>query len=279
MEEIARNVYIERIYSGVVLGVLKLNHGILMVDAPFCVNDQQSWRVKISNLGGGIDKMLLMLDTQIDRAMGIHAMETKVLVHQNAIDIISSKPTNPHRQGKGIGADIERFNIPATIKWKAPSLTYTNEVSIHWDKAPLVVSHKPGAHMAGSWLRYDAEHVVFVGDSVILDQPPFLAWSDLDCWLKELAYLESDFFKDYQIIAGREGVVNSGSLNRLVEFLNRVKVEVKSLLRQENWRDGINAVVSTLMAYFVFDYQLDTLYRNRLNWGLKQYIKNHCPVE
>ena len=206
-------------------------------------------------------------------------METNVLVHQNAIDIISRKPRNPRCQRKGIGADIERFGIPATIEWKVPSLTYTNEVTIHWDNAPLVVSHKPGAHIAGSWLRYDAENVVFVGDSVILDQPPFLAWSDLDCWLKELAYLESDFFKDYQIIAGREGVVNSGSINRLVEFLNRVKIEVKSLLLQENWRDDLNAVVSILMQYFVFDYQLDALYRNRLNWGLKQYIKNHCPVE
>ena len=178
-----------------------------------------------------------------------------------------------------MGAEVDRYDLPATIKWIEPRLTYTNEISIHWDKTPLVVSHKPGAHIAGSWLRYDAEHVVFVGDSVILDQPPFLAWSDLDCWLKELAYLGTSFLKDYKIISSRDGVVNSGSVYNMINFLTRVKEEVKSLLLQENWRDSINAVVSVLLEYFVFNRQLAALYRNRLTWGLEQYIQNRIPVQ
>jgi len=279
LEEIARNVYIEKKYPGVVLGVLKLNHGILMVDAPFQVNDQQSWRIKVSNLGGGIDKLLVMLDTQIDRVIGIHAMGTNVLAHQNSIEIMNKKPTITRGQDRRMGAEIELFALSASIEWIAPSLTYTDEVFIHWDNTSLLVSHKPGAHIAGSWLRYDSEKVIFVGDSVILSQPPFLAWSDLDRWLEELAYLQTDFFKDYKLISGREGVVSSGSINKLVEFLNRVKVEVKSLLLRENWRDGIPSAVFGLLKHFVFDPKLDTLFRKRLTWGLEQYIQNHYPVE
>lgn len=279
MEEIARNVYIERKYSGVVLGVLKLHHGILMVDAPFRVTDQQSWRTKITNLGGGIDKLLVMLDTHIDRAMGIHAMATNVLAHKNAVDIMRNKPILKRCKDIGMGADTALYDLSANVVWAEPNLTYTDDVSIHWDKTQLIVSHQPGAHIAGSWLRYDAENVIFVGDSVLLDQPPFLACSDLDRWLEELAYLGTDFFKDFKIISGREGVVMSESINKMTEFLNRVKACVKSLLLQENWRNGITAAVTMLMKHFVFDQQLDALFRKRLTWGLEQYIQKHYLVE
>lgn len=277
MEEIAHNIFIESSYPGVVLGVLKLKHGVMMVDAPFRSQDQQSWQARVVNLGGGVDKVLVMLDTHIDRTLGISAMEANVLGHENSVEIIRERPTTVRGQDIDVGADWETYDPPVTIRWVAPNMTYTDKVFINWDDGPIVLSHQPGAHFAGSWLQYDAEKIIFVGDSLVINQPPFLAWADLDQWLKELAWLESDIFKGYQIVGGRNGLISATSIEQMIEFLEKTKENVDDLVAEDHLTDKISAVVPDLLKTLTFDKSLAEFYENRLSWGLKQYIKRHYP--
>lgn len=277
MEEIANNIYIDRSFPGVVLGVLKLKHGLLMVDTPFRGKDQHSWRAKVNNLGGGVDKLLVMLDTHIDRTLGIHAMEYSVLGHKNAVEILKNRPTTLHAQDIETGADWEPYKLPTSVQWTLPNMTYTDDVYIYWDVEPIKVSHQPGAHWAGSWLIYEAEKVVFVGDSVVLDQPPFLAWSNIDLWLEELAWLGSDSFKGYKIVSGRNGVIRSESIESLMNILSKTKEIVEDLSKKDDLVDEINIAVTDLMDAFDSNQALNDLYKNRLMWGLAHYIQRHYP--
>lgn len=275
MEEIANNIYIDRSFPGVVLGVLKLKHGLLMVDSPFRVKDQLSWRAKMVNLGGGVDKLLVMMDTHIDRTLGINAMEYSVLGHKNAVEILKNRSTTARATDIEAGADWEHYELPLNIQWALPDMTYTEEVSIYWDNETINVSHRPGAHWAGSWLIYEAEKVIFVGDSVVLDQPPFFAWSDIDLWLEELAWLQSDSFVGYKIVSGRNGVVRSESIQGLMAFLSKTKKIVEDLAKKDDLMDQIITVVPDLMDEIDCNQALKGLYENRLMWGLTQYIQRH----
>lgn len=273
MEEIANNIYIDRSYPGVVLGVLKLKHGLLMVDTPFRVKDQHSWRAKAANLGGGVDKLLVMLDTHLDRTLGIHAMEYSVLGHKNAVKILNSRSTTARAQDIQAGADWEHYELPLTIQWDLPDMTFSKEVFIYWDNEPIKVSHQPGGHWAGSWLIYEAEKVVFVGDSVVLEQPPFLAWSNIDLWLEELTWLQSDSFKGYTIISGRNGIIRSESIGDLINFLTKTKKIVEDLSHKDDLINEITMVIPDLMDKFDYNHTLNELYKNRLMWGLAQYVQ------
>ena len=44
MKEIARDVFIENSYAGVVLGVVRTAHGLIMIDAPFRLEDIKAWK-------------------------------------------------------------------------------------------------------------------------------------------------------------------------------------------------------------------------------------------
>jgi glyoxylase-like metal-dependent hydrolase (beta-lactamase superfamily II) len=275
MEAIGKNVYLESGNPGVVLGVLKSDHGLLMIDAPFRLEDQRTWRSYLINLGGGVDKLLVMLDTHIDRTLGIRAMESNVLGHENSVEILNNRPTSARGQDIDAGADWEPFDLPANIRWVVPDMTYSDTLSVYWDEHPVVLRHRPGAHTAGTWLQYDVEKILFVGDSVVLHQPPFLAWSDLNIWLEELELLGSETYKDYKIVSGRNGVLKLRSIEKMREFLVDVKEVVEKVASKDGSVDALLAEVPALLKGLSFNKSLTQLYHNRLAWGLEQYYKRH----
>ncbi len=277
MEEIANNVFIENNYPNVVLGVLKLDHGLLMVDAPFRGPNLMSWRKKLISLGGGIDKILVMLDSHIDRTLGIPAMEFKVLGHQNVVDIIGKRPTTARGQDVDAGADWEADDLPENIHWALPDITYKDELLIYWNDEPVIITHQPGAHIAGSWVRYNAEKVIFVGDSVVVNQPPFLAWSDLDIWLQELDWLKSEAFNGYKIVSGRNAVVKPHWIDQLVDFLTAIKARIPTLAMRDGRVEAITDAVSQLIKELDYEKTLTDPYVNRLVWGLEHYLQRHYP--
>ena len=89
MEEIAQNIFIEQSYPGVVSSVLRLRHGLLMIDSPFLADDRQSWQQKLVNLGGGVSRLLVLLDSHMDRLLGVPLSELPILAHENVLQIIA----------------------------------------------------------------------------------------------------------------------------------------------------------------------------------------------
>src|ERR1051326_8026531 len=67
MREIARQVYIEDQYPGVVLGAISLPHGLIQIDAPPSPEDGRSWRASLLNLNSGVERILVNLDAHPDR--------------------------------------------------------------------------------------------------------------------------------------------------------------------------------------------------------------------
>jgi hypothetical protein len=273
MEEIANNIFIEKGYPGVITAVLRLSQGLLMVDAPYRVDDQVSWRQKLQSMGGGSGRLMVMLDTHTDRLLGIQSIDFPVLAHQKTLDIIQTLPMTQRATEVKPGLVSESQESLQNLRWTVPDMMYTHQVSIYWDQAPVVITHQPGGHFAGSWVRYDPEKVIFIGDSVVIHQPPFLGWADLDRWIDELHWLCSDTLLGYKIINGRNGLVRRTSIIKLINFLTTVKGLVNELLEMDNREAGIAQIAPKLLREFSFEYHMTEFYKSRLMWGLKQLIK------
>lgn len=280
MEEIANNVYLESGYPGVVLGTLRFEEGLVLIDAPFRLEDQRTWQTNLLHLGGGASKMLVMLDTHIDRTLGVRGMDLIVIGHENSLEILRDRPTTARGQDLEAGADWEPFDLPQNIRWATPDMTYTQDLLLYWDDKPVLLTHHPGSHAAGTWLQYDAEKVLFVGDSIVLNQPPFLAWADIDLWLSDLDLLESDAYKRYTIISGRNGVVKLKSITRMRTFLTSVREAVQGVSDEEGALLPLLEQVPALLKQLSFPKNLTQLYHNRLSWGLEQYIRRQTqPID
>jgi hypothetical protein len=275
MEEIASNVYIEVEYPRLTLGVIKLNQGMVIIDTPFWAEDVPKWQSKLRQLGTGMELLLVLMDAHIDRLLTTRAMDATLLAHDNAVEIIRSRSTASKIPELEAYPHQDSQETPIGSRCAKPQLTYSDQVLIHWDEVPLVLSHKQGAHLAGTWLIYDACKVVFIGDSLVVNQPPFFAHADIDAWIKDLNLLGSERFKDYVIVSSRQGVIGQQSIPKMVTFLSRTKILLDDLGQQAESLDDLPAVTSELLSQIDFDPKFKDRYSHRLSWGLEQYITRH----
>ncbi len=273
MEEIADNVFIEGNFPRVVLGVIKLDRGLVMVDAPFMYEDGQAWKAKLNHLGTGLDRLTLLLDAHIDRSLMASAMETKIIIHENAQTILRNRSASLKSQELEVEPDWTHAELPQGTRFCKPHMTFRDNVLIHWGKDPIMILHKPGSHFAGAWLIYDEGKVVFIGDSVITDQPPFLAKADLRHWIEDLKLLLSGPFDEYKIVSSRNGVIQAESIRQMVNFLNETKEGIDELLNEDMPLAGITELSSQLLKKIDYDPQKHDRYKHRLTRGLEQYIK------
>ena len=275
MEEIANHTLIESGFPGVILGVIQSNQGLVMVDSPIRPEDQRTWRSTLTGMEAGKQRLLVMLDTHIDRTLGIRALETDVVGHENCVDILHNRPTAARSQDIDSGADWEPFDLPPNIRWVMPDMTYSDTLNIYWGDVPLVLEHHTGSHSAGTWLKVEDDSIAFIGDSVVIHQPPFLAYADLDAWIADLDLLLSDKFKGYKIISSRNGVVRSRSIEKMRDFLGKTRSVVERFSDGKGSVDDLLAEVPGLLRTLSFNKSLTQLYHNRLAWGLEQYYKRH----
>ncbi len=275
MVEIAKDVFLETDFSGVAVAAIKLKHGLILVDSPFRVEDQRAWRSSLNGLDGSLDRLLVILDAHVDRTLGIRAMESVVAGHANAVEIMRGRSSSFRGQGIATGAEYETFELPSNIRWMTPDMTYTESFFVHWDEGPVVLSHHPGVHTAATWLQYDVEKILFVGDSVMLNQPPFLEWSDLAVWIEDLKLLLSDTFKGYTIIGSRNGVVKCKSVEKWMNYLVNLKATIDEIVNKNGGIQDIIAEVPGLLKKLNFNKSLSNLYMTRLTWGLEAYYQRH----
>ncbi len=275
MKEIANNIFIEQSYAGVVLCVLRLSHGLLVVDGPLRADDQQSWRHKLGYLGGGVGQLMVMLDTNTDRLLGMYYSEFPVLAHETSFEIIQALPSNMRIPEFQARSNMETSDQGQGIRWRLPDMTFSKQVSIHWDDQPIIVTHQPGGHRAAIWVHYEAEKLMVVGDSVVINQPPFFDGCHLDVWMDELKWLSSERFKDYLIISGRNGLIEQESIITMHEFLIDVKNGIEDLCKLDEPEAGIKALTTNLLTKLHFESEMTELYESRLVWGLRQLLLQH----
>lgn len=275
MKEIANNIFIKERLTGIVLGVFRLYNGLLTIDAPLKADEQQSWRHDLAQLDGNGEHMMVMLDTNMDRLLGMHFSTFPVLTHESALEIIQNLPSTLRIPEMQVRSDSEAYDQSQGVRWRLPNMTFSKQVSIHWDDRPITMAHQPGAHHAAIWVRDAAEKVVFIGDSVVIDQPPFLECCQLDLWMDELKWLSSDQFADYKIISGRNGLIEQDDAMTMHGFLSVVKAGLKELSELDELDKGIEALAASLLGQLSINKAFKEQYHCRLVWGLKELLKQH----
>lgn len=272
MEEIAERIFFEKNYPGVVSAVLFLEKGTLLIDLPLRIDDRQSWLKTIADLGGRNHRLMVMLDAHSDRLSSTHMLEFPILTHKNVLQVIPGFFTSINQVGSQENLKSEGNQLSPTVRWALPELTYTSQISLQWDQQPVVVTHHPGVHPAASWVEFEPEKVIFVGDTVVIKEPPFLDCCDLNLWIENLNRLSSNDYQDYKIIGGRNGVVRQRSIIKLMKFLATVKEMVLELSMMESQELALADRVNKLMKTLNYDRELENYYKSRLTRGLKQLL-------
>ncbi|HVP22210.1 MAG TPA: hypothetical protein VMS73_10160 [Anaerolineaceae bacterium] len=275
MQEIAPRVFIENGFPGVTLGAVNSPHGLVLVDAPFRVEDTRSWRSTLLNLSGGVDRLLVNMDAHFDRTLGSRVMEVTVVGHDKLTQIFRNRPNTFKTQTAETGADWEQYNGLGSIRWAPPEITFTENLNIYWDEAPLLLESHPGPASGSIWMELPQDHIVFIGDAVVKHQPPFLTAADLPAWLETLKVLLSSHYQDYLFVSGRGGLVVHKEIHAMVSLLDDIFQKLEKLASEVAPVDEVEKLVPALLKQIEFPIQRQLQYKQRLSWGLRQYYIRH----
>jgi glyoxylase-like metal-dependent hydrolase (beta-lactamase superfamily II) len=280
MKEIGPHIYIETGYAGVTLGVIQSARGSIFIDSPFHPDDVRSWRASVLALGGVGERMMINLDTHMDRTLGGSAMESTVIAHQEALEEFRNRPVTFKPQAGDSGADWENKEGVLSTRWAIPEITFTDEMEIHWDKGELVLSHHPGPMNSAIWVTVPGEKVVFVGDALVTDQPPFLANADIPRWVEDLKQLLKPNYRNFLIVSGRSDLVPYELIRSQIHFLEKIDRRLGAMASRYAPPEDTQKLVPKLLAEFEFPEKFRTLYHKRLSNGLiKNYIHRYSKIK
>lgn len=275
MDSISKQVFIETQYPGVTLGVISLSRGLVQIDAPPSPEDGRSWRAALMGLSGGPERVLVNLDAHPDRTLGVRAMDCSVIAHEETAEVFRNRPNTFKSQQTETGANWEDIPGLTGIRWVPPEISFTESMTLEWDESPILLESHPGPSAGATWVVLPEEKIVFVGDAVLKNQPPFLATADLPAWLETLSLLRSKAYNDYTVISGRDGKVTAAIIKSQADFIKDAHKRLVRLSKRKQKPDMTEALIQPLLSKFKVPIARQTQYTQRLQYGLKHYYARH----
>jgi len=276
MDSIGKQIFIETKYPGVTLGVIGHPNGMILIDAPPSPEDGRSWRASLMGLRGGPDRMLVNMDSHPDRTLGVRAMDCNVIAHENTAEVFRNRPNTFKPHNDETGANWENMSGGlAGIRWVAPEISFTHAIAMQWGETQVLLENHPGPSDGAIWVILPEEKIVFVGDTVIQDKPPFLAKADIPAWLETLALLQSKEYKDYTVVGGRDGIVPAAAIKKQADFLKDAHKRLEKTAKKKQKDNMTDSLVQPLLSKFKFPAARQNQYAQRLSYGLQEYYARH----
>ncbi|MEN4010821.1 MAG: hypothetical protein ROW48_02175 [Bellilinea sp.] len=275
MQQILEQVYIEQAFPGVILGAIATPHGLLLIDAPFRPDDIRAWRAALLNLGGGVERLLVNLDVHADRTIGSRAMECTVVGHEKMAEVFRNRPMTFKAQGADTGADWEYHNGLGSVRWAPPEISFTQRTQIHWGDDPILLEYHPGPAAGAIWAILNRKQALFIGDAVVVNQPPFLAGADISLWQESLENLLSPTYQNHLLINGRDGLITQKHVRQQLDFLKNVQERMEQLASRKGEPEETSTWIPELLGRMDFPAERKIQYVQRLKWGLVQYYNRH----
>lgn len=274
MQQIARGIFYEDTHLGVTLGALVYPLGTILIDAPLRPDDARSWRSAVLNQRGSSNRLLVNMDAHPDRTLGARAIECTIVAHQKTAQVFRNRPTIFKGQNTETGSAWEAYNDAIGMRWSLPDVTFTSRMSFFWGGPEVILEHHPGPAPGAIWVIIPAEKVIFVGDTVVINQPPFLTNADLPAWIEELNLLLTEY-RGYQIVSGRGGLASIDAVRAQQKFLKDILKGLDRLTKRNSPSDAVESLIPALLSNFIIPDEYREKYHQRLRYGLTHYYARY----
>ncbi|HWS24149.1 MAG TPA: MBL fold metallo-hydrolase [Anaerolineales bacterium] len=271
MKKVSHSVLIEDDYPGCTIGAIVLPYGTIQIDAPPSPEDVRMYRASLMGLKTGAERILINLDSHLDRVLGAKLMDCPIIMHEKTAELIKARPGNVKLQGEDTGSDWESVNGIGNVRWAPPEITFTRDMNIHWSDTPVRITHHPGCNPGAAWVEVPSEKVLFIGDTIVKNQPAFYGNANLHEWIVSVEYL-ADHFPGYHILSGRGGEIKPDDIRKQSETLRAALKILGPVLGEDLSAEKIDALADSIFALETYPNKYQTKYLQRVRYGVKQYM-------
>jgi glyoxylase-like metal-dependent hydrolase (beta-lactamase superfamily II) len=280
MQAITDGIYFQNAYAGVTIGAVITPSGTLLIDSPLLPDEARSWKSVLLTQSRGTHRLLVNLDEHIDRLLGNRYLDFTILAHKTAAETLANRSTVFKGQSFESGSEWEQYPEIIGSRWTQPNITFEDHLHLHWGTSEIHLDHRPGPTLGSIWVEIPSEQIVFIGDAVVENQPPFLANADIPAWLESLSILRSRTYSNYTIISGRSGPITVDAVRDQHAFLKSILGRMDTQAKRESPPENTKKMIPALLAKLKYPKKFEPYYSQRLLHGLHQYyLKHYIPVE
>jgi glyoxylase-like metal-dependent hydrolase (beta-lactamase superfamily II) len=232
MRRIASQVWIEDKYPSGEIGVIASEDEVLLIDAPLLVDDVKQWLTEVEEIG--TVRYVALLDSYPDRVLGTRALDLPRIGHDLTLESIREWSDTFKGNTHPIGAQADRLKRVTGVQSAQPEITFNQELILRLGSKDLRLLHRSGPRPGSIWVLEDTTSVVFVGDAVTIDAPPYLGVSDLELWLGALDDLRKLDADGYIVICAHGGRVDREAINNMARFLRKVENRLEKLAKVDD---------------------------------------------
>jgi hypothetical protein len=270
MQELTPTVSIQQNALGMYTGIIQTKDGVILIDSPYRTDEPKNWGSRTTKSEA---IFLVLLDTQYDRTLSAKGCECIVVSQSDYL-----LPTKPRQQAvklqeELLGAGDSHEMIGSSSRPFSPEISFDKNMNLFFGGADVMLEHHPGSNVAGIWAVLPQEKVIFVGDSVMVNQPPFLAYSNPAAWAVDLKLLASRAYKGYQIVSSRAGLVSQDQVRTMGKLMAFIQASVATLEEKNADLDTYLELIPRILKRIEYSPAEGELFFNRLRWGLTTYYE------
>ncbi|MGD8475464.1 MAG: MBL fold metallo-hydrolase [Anaerolineae bacterium] len=233
IREIAPNVFVETEFHGANIGFIVTDECVILIDTPMLPDDADIWYEEIRKRTDREIRYIINTDHHRGHIIGnqYFPMAT-VIAHEFAWKNMKSYGDSFRTRL----LNLYRNRMPeAAAEWKQnlriiePEITFTGRTYLF--KGDKEIQLLPlGGHTPATTVVYMPEDgLIFAGDLVVTDRPPFLSQGDTLEWLQALTFLRK--LRYDILIPGHGELTGKEATETMSEFLRVVRRKVRSAYR------------------------------------------------
>jgi glyoxylase-like metal-dependent hydrolase (beta-lactamase superfamily II) len=202
-------------------------------------------------------------------------MDCTVIAHEKTAAVFRVRPTTFKAQGNETGSDWETIPGLGTVRWAPPEISFTDQMTLHWGEKPILLEQHPGPSSGAIWVIVPDDKVVFLGDAVLKNQPPFIAHADLPAWMEALELLLSPQYRGYTFVSGRGGTASTSAIKAQLELMEEIHEKLEKVAAKGQSPESTEKLVETFANKFKASSARHKQFAQRLRYGFRHYYARH----
>lgn len=233
IREIAPNIFVETEYHGANVAFIVTGEGVILIDTPMLPKEALHWCAEIQKRTD--EEITYIINTDHHRAhvVGNQFFPTaKVTAHERAWKEMNSYGDSFRTRL----INMYRDRLPEAVEvWQAhlkiikPEITFAGRTFLFKGDKEIHLIPVGGHTPATTVVYFPREKLLFAGDLVVTNRPPFLSQGDTKEWLEALTYVRK---LPYDIlIPGHGELTGREATEAMSEYLRMVRRKVRSAYR------------------------------------------------
>jgi glyoxylase-like metal-dependent hydrolase (beta-lactamase superfamily II) len=282
MKQIAPNIYVSTEYHYVNVGCVVGPNGVIAIDAPTLPRDALDWRRRILELEAGPIVYTALTDTHPHRLLCAGLLEAPLVTSRAAYELAAEYSRGFWRN---IVRRLRRHHPQQETALKSvepvlPEILFSDTLKLHKGGADVTLERVDGAAPGSAWIEMQEEHVLFLGDTLVVDRPPVMNETpDTKAWLNTLSTLRRTRYADVTFIPGQGPLADQTATEPLSEYIRVARRRVRSLHRDGRPRDDVTDFTDELQSLFSLSDAERSRFRRRVRNGLKHVYDELAPDE